>query len=246
MYSWETGNGHCRRPSGRHVRTATKHDNRLDGRMNGPSWRSFVCRELYFQVFKQSTVGFVELKALPSNVSGSSQDKAEWVIFPVGSQCLEFSSVLKGPKSHGISGSLPETGINHPAPGAWTRCPRSFESTTVSCWNNKTTQKYVLNLTFSACNLHFSGEGHSPSLVPPHPSPSLLTINPPHVLHNLGPLSVLSLGWATGRASGLWKPAPIITPQRFLEKKACETKTVWHQYQFILLLISRDWEHCLE
>jgi len=46
IYSLKTGNGHCRRPSGRPVRTTTKIDNRLDGRLNGLSWRPSVCREL--------------------------------------------------------------------------------------------------------------------------------------------------------------------------------------------------------
>jgi len=46
IYSLETGNGHCRQSSGLPVRTATKNGNRLDGRLNGPSWRPSVCREL--------------------------------------------------------------------------------------------------------------------------------------------------------------------------------------------------------
>jgi len=41
IYFLETDNGHCRRPSGRSVRTATKNDNRLDGR---PCVASFTAR----------------------------------------------------------------------------------------------------------------------------------------------------------------------------------------------------------
>jgi len=35
IYSLMIANGHCRRPSGRPVRTAMKNDTRLDGRLNG-------------------------------------------------------------------------------------------------------------------------------------------------------------------------------------------------------------------
>jgi len=117
----------------------------------------------------------------------------------------------RGPKSPGIPESLPDTGVNLLTPDAWTRPPGSFESTIISCWNSKSTEKCASNLTHSARNLHFSREGIAPSrvlrpypcgkglrtilanikklLLSLHPSPLPLTTNLPHILlHNLGPL----------------------------------------------------------
>jgi len=56
--SLETGNGHGRRPSGRPVRTATKNDKRLDGRLcvarfSSSSLKSFKrnLKTVYFKSF---------------------------------------------------------------------------------------------------------------------------------------------------------------------------------------------------
>jgi len=114
-----------------------------------------------------------------------------WVLAPkVPDQTLPMSGLLCE-LTHRLPGvpSLPEfpgvsQKVNLPAPKAWTRSPRSFEATIISCRSNKSTQKYAPNSTFCACNLHFPGRGIAPSLDPqgvggssdcPTPSPLPLT-----------------------------------------------------------------------